>query len=55
MKKLFLYAFLGLMIYNMAVAQSLLPECEGNDKKVIEAANNADLVRAVPGVRHFKH
>ena len=26
-----------------------------NDKKVIEAANNADLVMAFTGIRHFKH
>ncbi len=26
-----------------------------NDKKVIEAANNADLIMAFTGVRHFKH
>jgi len=26
-----------------------------NDKKIIEAANNADLVMALTGVRHFKH
>ena len=26
-----------------------------NDKKVIEAANNAGLVMAFTGIRHFKH
>ena len=26
-----------------------------NDKKIIEAANNADLVMAFSGIRHFKH
>ena len=26
-----------------------------NDKKVIEAANNADLIMAFTGIRHFKH
>jgi len=26
-----------------------------NDKKVIEAANNANLVMAFTGIRHFKH
>ncbi len=26
-----------------------------NDKKVIEAANNADLVMVFTGIRHFKH
>ena len=26
-----------------------------NDKKVIKAANNADLVMAFTGIRHFKH
>ena len=26
-----------------------------NDKKVIEASNNAGLVMAFTGIRHFKH
>ena len=26
-----------------------------NDKKIIEAANNADIVMAFTGIRHFKH
>ena len=34
MKKLFLFVFLVLMICNIAPSQSLLPECEGNDKNI---------------------
>ena len=26
-----------------------------NDKKIVEAANNAEMVMAFTGVRHFKH
>ena len=33
MKKLPLYVFIFLMFYNIALAQSSLPECEGNDIK----------------------
>ena len=34
MKKVSLYVFLVLMIYNIALSQSSLPECEGNDKNI---------------------
>jgi len=34
MKKLFLYFFLILIFCNITLAQSLLPECEGNDKNI---------------------
>ena len=34
MKKVSLYVFLVLMIYDMALSQSSLPECEGNDKNI---------------------
>ena len=34
MKKLYQYAFQGLIICNMALAQSSLPECEGNDNNI---------------------
>ena len=34
MKKVSLYVFLILMIYDMALSQSSLPECEGNDKNI---------------------
>ena len=43
MKKLFLYVFLILIFYNLALAQSLLPECEGNDKNILEFS-----------IKHFK-
>ena len=33
MKKVSLYVFLGLVFSNISLAQSLLPECEGNDIK----------------------
>ena len=36
MKKLFLCAFLVLIFYNTALAESSLPECEGNDKDISE-------------------
>ena len=34
MRKLFLYVFLVLIFYSIALAQSSLPECEENDKNV---------------------
>ena len=34
MKKVSLYVFLVLMIYNIALSQSSLPECEENDKNI---------------------
>ena len=34
MKKLSLYVFLVLFFCNIALAQSTLPECEGNDKNI---------------------
>ena len=34
MKKLFLHIFLLLTICNVVLSQSLLPECEGNDKNI---------------------
>ena len=34
MKKVSLYVFLALMICNLVLSQSLLPECEGNDKNI---------------------
>ena len=34
MKKVYLYVFLVLMICNIALPQSSLPECEGNDKNI---------------------
>ena len=33
-RKLFLYVFLSLIFCNVILAQSLLPECEGNDKNI---------------------
>lgn len=36
MKKLFLNVSLGLMFCNIALTQSLLPECEGSDSKISE-------------------
>ena len=34
MKKVSIYVFLVLMICNIALSKSSLPECEGNDKNV---------------------
>ena len=34
MRKLFLYVFLVLIFCNTVLAQSLLPECEGNDENI---------------------
>ena len=34
MKKVSLYVFFVLMIYNIALSQGSLPECEGNDKNI---------------------
>ena len=36
MKRLTLYTFLLIMFYNIAFAQSSLPECEGNDRDISE-------------------
>ena len=36
MKKLFLYSFLFVMSFNIALTQSSLPECEGNDNNILE-------------------
>ena len=36
MKKLFLYSFLFIMFCNIALTQSSLPECEGNDNNISE-------------------
>lgn len=34
MKKLFLYSLLFILFYNISLAQSPLPECEGNDENI---------------------
>ena len=34
MRKLFLYVFLVLIFCNIVLAQSSLPECEGNDENI---------------------
>ena len=43
MKKLFLYSFLFVMFFNIALTQSSLPECEGNDNNILEFS-----------IKHFK-
>ena len=43
MKKLFLYSFLFVMFCNIALTQSSLPECEGNDNNILEFS-----------IKHFK-
>ena len=40
MKKLFLYSFLFVMSFNIALTQSSLPECGGNDNNILELAIN---------------
>ena len=39
MKKLLLYLFIVLTFCNITLAQSALPECEGNDKNISEFSN----------------
>ena len=46
MKKLSFYFFIVLIFFNTAFAQSLLPECEDNNKNISEfSANHFSMVR----------
>jgi len=42
-------------LVEVGVEAIIQPGGSVNDKKVIEAANNAGLVMAFTGIRHFKH
>jgi len=42
-------------LIKVGVSAIIQPGGSINDKKVIEAANNAGLVMAFTGIRHFKH
>ena len=42
-------------LVNAGVSAIIQPGGSINDKKVIEAANNAGIVMAFTGTRHFRH